>query len=200
VTAPRVLIIDNYDSFVHNLYQRLGFITNTTPWVVRNDRMESHDVDAFAPSHIVLSPGPGNPRNRGVMGDSMQLLDTWAGRVPVLGVCLGHQAIGIAYGADVVRAPAVMHGKTSQIVHDASGIFSGLPSPLRVMRYHSLVLSPRSMPARLQVTARTEDGIVMAVRDRHAPTIGLQFHPESIGTELGDTVLENFVSSSVTVS
>lgn len=194
MSRVRVLVIDNYDSFVHNLYQRIGFLTGTEPLVVRNDLVESSRVEALAPTHMVLSPGPGNPANPGVTGMCPMLLRSWEGRIPVLGVCLGHQAIGHEHGARIVRAERVVHGKTSRILHDASGVFESLPSPLTVMRYHSLVIAPDSIPDGFCVTARTEDGTVMAIAGSDVPTVGLQFHPESVGTELGDVILGNFLA------
>ncbi|MEY4069041.1 MAG: hypothetical protein RLZZ332_1377, partial [Actinomycetota bacterium] len=178
MSAPRVLVVDNYDSFVYNLVQYLGELGADVE-VVRNDEASVDALLATAPDAIVISPGPGRPEDAGV---SCELIRRAVGRTPLLGVCLGHQAIGHVFGAAIVRAPELRHGKTSTITHNESGIFAGLPSPLDVTRYHSLVIEPHSLPDTLVATATTSDGTVMAVRHRDHPIEGVQFHPESILT------------------
>lgn len=185
----RILVIDNYDSFVYNLVQYLGEL-DVEPVVVRNDALSVADVVALKPDAVLLSPGPGLPENAGILCESVI---GFAGRVPVLGVCLGHQAIGHAYGARVVRAPQLVHGKTSEIFHSGDGIFQGLNSPLVATRYHSLVIEPSSLPTDLVVTAQTSDGIVMGIRHRTLDVEGVQFHPESILTTAGHDMIETFV-------
>jgi anthranilate synthase/aminodeoxychorismate synthase-like glutamine amidotransferase len=187
-----ILILDNYDSFTWNLVQYFGEM-GETPAVYRNDALSVEDVGALRPEAIVLSPGPGTPSEAGI---TVPVIQRWGAHVPILGVCLGHQAIGEAYGGDVVRAGRVMHGKTSDIVHDGSDLFAGLPSPLRVMRYHSLVVAPGSLPACLEVTARATDSAdeIHAVRHREHPVRGVQFHPESVLTEHGRHLLQNFLT------
>jgi anthranilate synthase/aminodeoxychorismate synthase-like glutamine amidotransferase len=184
-----ILLIDNYDSFVHNLgrhFQRLGHDT----LVVRNDAVDMAAVERLRPEAIVLSPGPCTPTEAGA---SLDIVRRYAGRVPLLGVCLGHQVIGQALGGRVVRASEPMHGRASAVVHDEQGIFAGLPNPLTVGRYHSLVVEEATLPAELAVTARTADGTVMALAHRHWPVVGVQFHPESILTECGYELLAGFV-------
>ena len=187
----RVLVIDNYDSFVYNLVQYLGEL-GADPIVYRNDALTVADALALAPDAVLLSPGPGRPEDAGIMCD---LIAACAGVVPVLGVCLGHQAIGHVYGGDIVRAPELMHGKTSTITHAGIGVFAGLPSPLEATRYHSLVIDSDTLPAALEVTARTRDGIVMGVRHRVLAVEGVQFHPESILTSCGHDLLRNFLET-----
>ncbi len=188
--APRVLVIDSYDSFVYNLVQYLGEL-GAEPIVHRNDALTVDDAVALEPDAVLLSPGPGRPEDAGILCAS---IPAFAERgVPVLGVCLGHQAIGHVYGASVVRAPELMHGKTSNIEHQGEGVFAGLPSPLVATRYHSLVIDPDTMPECLEVTARTADGIVMGVRHRDLPVEGVQFHPESILTAAGHDLLRTFL-------
>jgi anthranilate synthase/aminodeoxychorismate synthase-like glutamine amidotransferase len=190
VNLRRVLVVDNYDSFVYNLVQYLGEL-GSEPLVVRND---THSVDELMQMEcdaILISPGPGRPEEAGV---TCELIRTAAGRVPLLGVCLGHQAIGHVFGASVVRAPELRHGKTSHITHDGAGVFASLPSPLEVTRYHSLVIDTASIPSDLVVTATASDGTVMGVRHRKYEIEGLQFHPESILTQHGHTMLQNFLS------
>ncbi len=184
-----ILVIDNYDSFVYNLVQYVGELGGE-PMVVRNDAVRIDDVRALAPSHIVLSPGPRTPNEAGIC---LELVEQLGSEVPILGVCLGHQAIGQVHGARVVRAPAVMHGMTSQIYHSATGIHSGLPDPFVAMRYHSLTLDPDSIPEALHVRARTATGEVMGIQHVAHPTVGVQYHPESIATEFGHTILRNFL-------
>ncbi len=185
----RLLVVDNYDSFVYNLVQELGEL-GAEIVVYRNDAVDVPSIRALAPDAVVLSPGPGRPEDAGV---SLEVVHQLAGEVPVFGVCLGHQAIGQAFGAEVVHAPALMHGKTSEIHHCGSGIFEGLPNPFVATRYHSLVLTPASIPASLEVTATTADGVVMGVRHRTLPVEGVQFHPESILTESGPAMLANLL-------
>ena len=183
-------MIDSYDSFVYNLVQYLGEL-GAEPIVHRNDRITVPDALEIEPDAVLLSPGPGRPESSGIICDAVTAFAE-AG-TPVLGVCLGHQAVGYVYGADVVRAPELMHGKTSPIEHDGEGVFAGLPSPLTATRYHSLVLDPASVPDCLTVTARSADGIVMGVRHREFDVEGVQFHPESILTGCGHDLLKNFL-------
>ena len=191
VTSPRVLVVDNYDSFVYNLVQYLGELQCIVD-VVRNDETSVETLLAHSPDAIVISPGPGRPEDAGV---SCELIRHAAATIPVLGVCLGHQAIGHVFGARIVRAPELRHGKTSNITHDGAGIFAGVPSPLDVTRYHSLVIDPHKLPAMLETTARTADGTIMGVRHRTYRVEGVQFHPESILTEHGHALLRNFLAS-----
>jgi anthranilate synthase/aminodeoxychorismate synthase-like glutamine amidotransferase len=187
----RVLVIDNYDSFTYNLVQYLGEL-GVEPVVKRNDAIRVAEVADQAPDAIVLSPGPCTPSEAGI---TVPLIREWGSRFPIMGVCLGHQAIGEAYGGKVVRARQVMHGKTSLVEHSGRGIFRGVPSPLRVMRYHSLVIQPESLPATLEVIARAQDdnSEIHAVRHREFNVWGVQFHPESILTENGKAILSNFL-------
>ena len=187
--AVRVLLIDNYDSFVYNLVQELGEL-GADPVVFRNDAIDVAGVVAEGPDAIIISPGPGRPEEAGI---SMELVDKLSGRLPVLGVCLGHQCIGAAFGGDVVAAPHLMHGKTSLITHRGEGIFAGLPNPFVATRYHSLVVAPETVPTELEVTASTSDGVVMGLRHRTMAVMGVQFHPESILTPSGPTLLQNFL-------
>jgi anthranilate synthase/aminodeoxychorismate synthase-like glutamine amidotransferase len=189
-----LLVLDNYDSFTYNLVQYAGEL-GADPVVYRNDAITPDQVLALAPDGIIISPGPGTPREAGV---SIPLVRAAAGRVPLLGVCLGHQAIGEAFGARVVRADRLMHGKTTEVAHDGRDIFDRVPSPVQAMRYHSLVVSPNGFPAELEVTAWSSDRAagqeIMALRHRSLPLWGVQFHPESIGTDHGRTMLRNFLS------
>jgi anthranilate synthase/aminodeoxychorismate synthase-like glutamine amidotransferase len=191
--GSRVLLIDNYDSFVYNLVQELGEL-GAEPAVFRNDAIDMDGIRAAAPDAIVISPGPGRPESAGV---SMEVVRTFAGEIPILGVCLGHQCIGQVYGGRTVSAPTLMHGKTSQIHHDGSGVFAGLPDPFVATRYHSLVIEPGSVPDVLEVTARTSDGVVMGLRHRELAVEGVQFHPESILTPSGPNLLANFLGQLV---
>jgi anthranilate synthase/aminodeoxychorismate synthase-like glutamine amidotransferase len=188
--AARLLVVDNYDSFVYNLVQELGEL-GAELTVFRNDAVDVAAIRALAPDAVVLSPGPGRPEGAGVTLDVVREL---AGEVPLFGVCLGHQAIGRAFGAEVVHAPALMHGKTSQVHHCGTGIFEGIVNPFFATRYHSLVLTPGTLPAELEVTATTSDGVVMGVRHRTLPVEGVQFHPESILTDAGPAMLGNFLA------
>jgi anthranilate synthase/aminodeoxychorismate synthase-like glutamine amidotransferase len=188
-----LLLVDNYDSFTYNLYQYLGELGAETR-VVRNDALSAQEALALKPERIVISPGPGTPDQAGI---SLELIAEAAGRVPLLGVCLGHQALGQALGGRVVRAPKLMHGKTSQIHHDGRTLFSGLPQPFTATRYHSLVVDRASVPPCLEVSAWTEDGLVMGLRHREHALEGVQFHPESILTVAGRALLKNFLEQSL---
>jgi len=186
----RVVVIDNYDSFVYNLVQYLGEL-GATPIVHRHDAIDVEGVRDLRPDAVLVSPGPRRPEDAGV--SNAVIRDCGARGVPVLGVCLGLQCIGQIYGGEVVRAPRVMHGKTSVITHDGEGVFAGLPNPLQATRYHSLVVARDSVPAELVVSAESEDGLVMGLRHRDEPVEGVQFHPESILTESGHALLRNFL-------
>jgi anthranilate synthase/aminodeoxychorismate synthase-like glutamine amidotransferase len=190
---PRLLLIDNYDSFTYNLVQ--GFLVlGAEVSVYRNDALSTEAALALAPSHLCISPGPGTPYDAGV---SMDMIRAFAGRIPVLGVCLGHQSIVEVFGGKVVRADRLMHGKTSQVQHDGRTLFAGLPQPCEVGRYHSLIAAPASMPAELEVSARTAEGEIMGVRHRQLLVEGVQFHPESILTPEGPRLMSNFLGLSV---
>ena len=184
-----LLLIDNYDSFTYNLYQYLGEL-GASIRVLRNDEMTAEEALALRPERIVISPGPGTPDQAGI---SLELIRGAAGRVPLLGVCLGHQALGQAFGGRVVRAPTLMHGKTSPIHHDGRTIFAGLPDPFTATRYHSLIVDRDSVPECLEISAWTVGGIVMGLRHRTLPLEGVQFHPESILTAAGKDLLRNFL-------
>jgi anthranilate synthase/aminodeoxychorismate synthase-like glutamine amidotransferase len=185
-----ILVIDNYDSFTFNLVQYLGELGQET-LVVRNDAISVSDIERMAPDRIVISPGPGRPENSGIIVAAVRAL---AGRIPILGVCLGHQAIGYAFGGKVVSAPSIMHGKTSDIHHDGRTIFRNLENPFRATRYHSLVVSPEDFPDCLEISARTRDGVIMGIRHREFAVEGVQFHPESILTDAGMRLLSNFTT------
>jgi anthranilate synthase/aminodeoxychorismate synthase-like glutamine amidotransferase len=189
--SARVLILDNYDSFTFNLYQYIGELGGD-PRVVRNDAMSADEALAQGADRIVVSPGPCTPNEAGI---SVELVKKAAGRVPLLGVCLGHQSLGQAFGGNVIRAAKLMHGKTSEIHHDGRTIFAGLPSPFVATRYHSLIVERSSLPACLEVSAWTEDGLVMGLRHREFPIEGVQFHPESILTKVGREILRNFLGN-----
>ena len=184
-----LLLIDNYDSFTYNLVQYLGEL-GADVHVHRNDAITLEQVAAWAPEKIVISPGPCTPNEAGIC---VSLIERFAGKTPILGVCLGHQAIGQAFGGHIVRARHVMHGKVSPVIHDGRGVFAGLPSPLTGTRYHSLAIDPDTMPACLEVTATSDDGEIMGVRHRELAVEGVQFHPEAILTEHGHALLKNFV-------
>lgn len=184
----RVLLIDNFDSFTFNLAQYLGAL-GAEPVVVRNNAT-IEQLRELEPHAVVISPGPGHPEDAGCC---VEAIHEFGGLIPLLGVCLGHQAIGIAFGAKVVRAEALMHGKTSQIFHESAGVFKGLPNPFTATRYHSLVIRPDSLPGELEVTARTSDSVIMGVRHKTLPIQGVQFHPESIMTPEGMGLLRNFL-------
>jgi anthranilate synthase component 2 len=184
-----LLMIDNYDSFTFNLVQYFGELGEEVV-TVRNDALTLDEIERLAPARIVISPGPCSPAEAGV---SVPLLHRFAGRIPMLGVCLGHQAIGAAFGGDVVRARTIMHGKTSPIAHDGRGVFNGLPSPYTVVRYHSLAVARDTLPACLEISAQTDDDEIMGLRHREYAIEGVQFHPESIESEHGHRLLRNFL-------
>ena len=184
-----ILVLDNYDSFTYNLVQYLGEL-GARMRVARNDALTADDVEALAPDGIVISPGPGHPDRAGI---SLELIRRFHARVPILGVCLGHQAIGRAFGGTVARARGQMHGKTSPIAHDGRGVFRGLPPGFEATRYHSLVVLEAGLPADLEITARADDGEIMGLRHRRYPVEGVQFHPESIMTTAGKALLANFL-------
>jgi anthranilate synthase/aminodeoxychorismate synthase-like glutamine amidotransferase len=190
--TPRLLLIDNYDSFTYNLVQAF-LVLGADVHVYRNDAMSVEQAIAFAPSHLCISPGPGTPYDAGV---SMDMIRAFAGRLPVLGVCLGHQSIVEVFGGKVVRAGRLMHGKTSIIQHDGVSLFAGLPQPCEVGRYHSLIAAPETLPPELEVTARTDQGEIMGVRHRTLMVEGVQFHPESILTPDGPALMKNFLGFS----
>ncbi|MBB2201682.1 anthranilate synthase component II [Gluconacetobacter tumulisoli] len=185
-----ILLIDNYDSFTFNLVHYLGDLGEVCD-VRRNDALTADEALALKPEAIVLSPGPCSPNEAGICCD---LIRKAAGHVPILGVCLGHQAIGQVFGGTVVRSPTPMHGKVSPVMHDGTGVFEGLPNPFRATRYHSLTVDPASLPSDLVPVARTEDGVIMGLRHRVLPIFGVQFHPESIASEHGHDILANFMA------
>jgi anthranilate synthase/aminodeoxychorismate synthase-like glutamine amidotransferase len=185
-----ILLLDNYDSFTYNLAQYLGELGCQVE-VHRNDRISVEQIAQRKPERIVISPGPCTPQEAGI---SVEMVQKLAGKIPILGVCLGHQAIGAAFGGKIIRAPKLFHGKTSQIRHDGSGVFRGLPNPFTATRYHSLIVERKSLPAQLQVTAETDDDIIMGMRHRDYPLMGVQFHPESVLTDSGKQLLKNFLS------
>jgi anthranilate synthase/aminodeoxychorismate synthase-like glutamine amidotransferase len=195
--VARVLVIDNYDSFVYNLVQYLGEL-GAEPIVHRHDAITLAEMDALAPDAVLVSPGPGRPEDAGL--SNVAIAHFGDRGVPVLGVCLGHQCIGQLYGGAVVRAPRVMHGKTSQITHTGTGVFAGVPSPFTATRYHSLVVARDSVPDVLEITAESDDGLVMGLRHRELPVEGVQFHPESILTAGGRDLLRNFLAAASTAS
>ena len=186
-----LLMIDNYDSFTYNLVQYLGELGQHVV-VYRNDQITLNDIEALAPSHIVISPGPCTPNEAGI---SVELAEAYGGEIPILGVCLGHQSIAQAFGGRVIRAQNLMHGKTSMISHCEAGLFAGLPSPFQATRYHSLVVERSSLPECFEITATAEDGEIMALRHQRYPVVGVQFHPESILTQHGHRLLDNFILS-----
>lgn len=185
-----LLLIDNYDSFTYNLFQYLSELGEEVV-VVRNDKVTVGEIEAKAPERIVVSPGPGSPEEAGI---SSKVIRYFSGKVPILGVCLGHQCLGYTYGGKVSRAGEIMHGKSSLIHHDNKGVFKGLPNPFPAIRYHSLAVEEKNLPACLEISARTENGIIMGLRHREYPVEGVQFHPESIMTGVGKDLLENFLS------
>jgi anthranilate synthase/aminodeoxychorismate synthase-like glutamine amidotransferase len=185
-----ILVIDNYDSFTYNLVQYLGELGAEVE-VFRNDAIDLTGIEGRAPEGILISPGPGTPDDAGI---TLALLRAFAGKLPLLGVCLGHQAIGQSFGGRVLRAPRLMHGRTSPIEHDGRGVFAGLPSPFRATRYHSLIVERESLPAELEVTAWTAEGEIMGLRHRRHAIEGVQFHPESFLTEHGHAMLQNFLN------
>ena len=186
---PKILLIDNYDSFTYNLVQAflvLGALVD----VRRNDAISVEDALALEPSHLVISPGPGTPRDA---GSSMRMIQAFTGRIPIFGVCLGHQSLVEVFGGKVVRAARLMHGKVSPVLHDGKGVYAGMPAKFEAGRYHSLIAAPDSIPSVLEVTARTAEGEIMGVRHRSLPIEGVQFHPESILTQHGHALLSNFL-------
>jgi anthranilate synthase/aminodeoxychorismate synthase-like glutamine amidotransferase len=185
-----LLLIDNYDSFTYNLYQYLGELGAETT-VVRNDKITVREIEEMAPERIIVSPGPGNPDEAGISKD---VIRRFADKTPILGVCLGHQCIGEVFGGVVVGAGEILHGKVSRIAHDGRGVFAGIDSPIEATRYHSLAIRDDSVPDVLEVTARSESGIIMGVRHRTLPVEGVQFHPESILTPAGHEMLRNFLA------
>jgi anthranilate synthase/aminodeoxychorismate synthase-like glutamine amidotransferase len=187
-----ILVIDNYDSFAYNLVQYLGEL-GQEPVAYRNDAVTLEQIESMAPSHIIISPGPCTPLEAGISNDVVR---SFRRRIPILGVCLGHQCIGYVYGGQIKRAVLPVHGKDSLIYHDGETVFSGLPSPLTGGRYHSLVIGAESVPSSLEISAKTEDGVIMGVRNRHDLVEGIQFHPESILTPDGHDILSNFLSLS----
>jgi anthranilate synthase component 2 len=185
-----VFVLDNYDSFTFNLVQYMGEL-GADIVVRRNDELTPDQVEALHPDRILLSPGPCTPQEAGI---SIDLIRHMAGKVPILGVCLGHQAIGAAFGGNVVRAPKLMHGKTSQVEHDGKTIFAGISTPMTCTRYHSLIVEEKGLPKDLEVSARTADGTIMGLRHRNMPVEGVQFHPESVLTSDGKRLIENFLN------
>jgi anthranilate synthase/aminodeoxychorismate synthase-like glutamine amidotransferase len=186
-----VLLIDNYDSFTYNLAQYVGEMRQEVQ-VVRNDRMSLEDIMALNPSHMIISPGPGDPSQAGL---SCELVRSFADKIPVLGICLGHQCIAAAYDGRVVRSRQVVHGKTSEIYHSGRGVFQGLPSPFEATRYHSLIVEEEALPENIEITAHTSDGEIMGIKVQGRRVEGLQFHPESILTKHGKQLLRNFLQS-----
>ncbi len=184
-----LLLLDNYDSFTYNLYQYLSEL-GAEVQVHRNDKISLDEIEALQPDHIVVSPGPCTPNEAGL---SCQVIETFGPRIPVLGVCLGHQAIGQVYGGRIIRAPEPMHGKTSPMYHHEQGVFRRLPAPFEANRYHSLIVERSTLPDVLEITAETDDGLIMGLRHRTYPVEGVQFHPESIMTPVGKDLLRNFL-------
>ncbi|MCC7382531.1 MAG: aminodeoxychorismate/anthranilate synthase component II [Deltaproteobacteria bacterium] len=191
----KTLILDNYDSFAYNLYQLVGELGGE-PQVIRNDALDLEAIRRAAPERIIISPGPGTPEEPSSFGVGREVILNLGPERPTLGVCLGHQGIVWAFGGRIIRAPEVRHGKASVVHHEGDALFEGVPRRFEAMRYHSLVADPGAIPSCLSVTAWTSDGVVMAVRHRRFPIVGVQFHPESIGTPAGRTVLRNFLSMS----
>jgi anthranilate synthase/aminodeoxychorismate synthase-like glutamine amidotransferase len=189
-TGARILVIDNYDSFVYNLVQYLGEL-GAQLIIVRNDQTTVDEAFALKPDGVLLSPGPGQPQDAGILCESIR---KFAGITPVFGVCLGHQAIGHVFGAQIVNAPEIQHGKTSEISHNGIGIFEDINSPISATRYHSLVIEPSSLPSSLMVTASTSEGVIMGVRHREFDIEGVQFHPESVLTNHGHAIIKNFLN------
>ncbi len=189
-----ILVIDNYDSFTYNLVQYLGELGEEVK-VFRNDEIDIQGIEALAPDHILISPGPCTPNEAGI---SLETIEHFKGKVPIFGVCLGHQAIGQAFGGKVVRAERLMHGKTSPILHQGTSVFEGLPSPFTATRYHSLLVERSTLPDCLEVTAETEEGEIMGLRHKEYPIEGVQFHPESIITDHGHRMLRNFLKRTAT--
>ncbi|WP_136607585.1 aminodeoxychorismate/anthranilate synthase component II [Paenibacillus dokdonensis] len=191
-----ILVIDNYDSFTYNLVQYLGELGEEVK-VIRNDEIDIQGIEALAPDHILISPGPCTPNEAGI---SLETIAHFKGKIPIFGVCLGHQAIGQAFGGQVVRAERLMHGKTSLILHHGTSIFEGLPSPFTATRYHSLLVERSTLPECLEITAETEEGEIMGLRHKEYPVEGVQFHPESIITDYGHQMLRNFLKRTATTN
>ena len=190
-----ILVIDNYDSFTYNLVQFLGELGDEII-VFRNDKINLTKIKKISPDHIILSPGPGRPENAGIC---VKLIQTFADSIPILGVCLGHQAIGYAFGGNIISAPSILHGKTSMIHHDNKTIFTDIANPFRATRYHSLVLEKKSIPKDFKISAWTEDDIIMGLRHKKYPIEGVQFHPESFLTDSGKKLLKNFIKNNIPV-
>ncbi len=184
-----IFVLDNYDSFTYNLVQYMGEL-GAEMTIRRNDELSVDEVEALAPERILLSPGPCTPQDAGIL---IPLIQRFAGKMPILGVCLGHQAIGAAFGGDVVRAPQLMHGKTSAVDHDGKSIFAGIDSPMTCTRYHSLIVAEETLPEELEISARSSDGIIMGLRHREYQVEGVQFHPESVLTQDGKRLIQNFL-------
>lgn len=191
-----ILLIDNYDSFTYNLYQQVGAF-HSDIHVVRNDKITITEIEAMKPEYIILSPGPGRPEDAGIM---IELIQAFYKTIPILGICLGHQAIASAFGGDVIGAKEIMHGKKSVISHYNRSVFIDLPEHVEVMRYHSLAVDRNTLPSDLQVEAVTEDGEIMAISHKNYPIVGIQFHPESIGTETGSQMIRNFLQYAMQAS
>jgi anthranilate synthase/aminodeoxychorismate synthase-like glutamine amidotransferase len=189
VEEAMILLVDNYDSFTYNLYHYLGELGADTK-VYRNNKITLEEIEALNPEKIVISPGPCTPREAGI---SCDIVRRFGARTPILGVCLGHQCIGAAFGGEIIRAPSIMHGKLSDVIHDSKTIFRSLKNPFAAMRYHSLVIDPKHLPVELTISARTADDVIMGVRHKNFPVEGVQFHPESILTENGKKLLKNFL-------
>lgn len=185
----KILVIDNYDSFTFNLVQLIGNFTNDIV-VKRNDKVTIKEIEEIAPAKIVISPGPGKPEDSKI---SLNVIKELGNKIPVLGVCLGHQGIGISFGGKITNAPTLMHGKTSEVLHNGKGIYKGLPQNFEAGRYHSLVVDRESLPEELEITSETEDGVIMGVKHKSLPIEGIQFHPESILTPLGKELIKNWV-------
>jgi len=192
VQPLKTLVIDNYDSFVFNLVQYIGEFDGN-PVVFRNDEISLEKIAEINPTHILISPGPGHPADPAYFGICSEVIKTFGQKTPILGVCLGHQGITTTFGGDVIKAPEIMHGKTSEISHTGDGVFSGLSSPLIGMRYHSLVSDPKNFPEDLEITAQTPDGIIMGLKHKTLSIHGVQFHPESIGSPDGKKMIQNFL-------
>ena len=192
----KVLILDNYDSFAYNLYQAFGEL-GAEVLVVRNDKMSLDEIKALAPDRIVISPGPGHPESPGYFGVCKEVILECGPQIPILGVCLGHQGIVCAFGGDLLQLPEVMHGKPSTVFHNKDALFHGVPQSFEAMRYHSLSVNAQTLPDTFEIIAKTFDDVVMAVKHKVHPVWGIQFHPESIGTAAGSTILANFLTNGV---
>ena len=188
----KTLVIDNYDSFVFNLVQYIGELEGN-PVVYRNDEITLADIKKLNPTHIVISPGPGHPADKEYFGICSEVILEYGKKIPLLGVCLGHQGITTTFGGEVIKAPTIMHGKTSQITHNKKGIFKNIQNPMTGMRYHSLMSNPANFPECLEITAKTDDGLIMALQHKEFPIYGVQFHPESIGSKEGKKMVGNFL-------